>query len=225
MNHMTAPIIYTNRNQILEIKGGLYNVSVKREVQQDIQLAQDGSVEAFARVIQLYERTLYGVARTYVGRDEDCADVVQDTVMKAFRAIRTLREPAYFKTWMIQILINECRQWQRKKKRSPTVELSPLQIEEKAVRAPYETIELTEAVWKLEHELRIVVWLHYYEDLPIKQVALRVGVPEGTVKSRLHRARVLLAEELESSQERNVDYDPTFMRKLSLDDFAPLLAA
>nr|WP_217444904.1 sigma-70 family RNA polymerase sigma factor [Brevibacillus sp. HB1.2] len=195
------------------------------EVQQDIQLAQDGSVEAFARVIQLYERTLYGVARTYVGRDEDCADVVQDTVMKAFRAIRTLREPAYFKTWMIQILINECRQWQRKKKRSPTVELSPLQIEEKSIQASYGAIELTEAVWKLEHELRIVVWLHYYEDLPIKQVALRVGVPEGTVKSRLHRARVLLAEELESSQERNVDDDPTFVRKLSLDDFAPLLAA
>ncbi|MGF9910825.1 RNA polymerase sigma factor [Brevibacillus porteri] len=200
-------------------------MSVKMEVQQDIQLAQDGSVEAFARVIQLYERTLYGVARTYVGRDEDCADVVQDTVMKAFRAIRTLREPAYFKTWMIQILINECRQWQRKKKRSPTVELSPLQIEEKAVRAPYEAIELTEAVWKLEHELRIVVWLHYYEDLPIKQVALRVGVPEGTVKSRLHRARMLLAEELESSEERNVDHDPTFVRRLSLDDFAPLSAA
>ncbi|ATF14895.1 RNA polymerase sigma factor [Brevibacillus porteri] len=200
-------------------------MSVKMEVQQDIQLAQDGSVEAFARVIQLYERTLYGVARTYVGRDEDCADVVQDTVMKAFRAIRTLREPAYFKTWMIQILINECRQWQRKKKRSPTVELSPLQIEEKSIQASYEAIELTEAVWKLEHELRIVVWLHYYEDLPIKQVALRVGVPEGTVKSRLHRARVLLAEELESSQERNVDDDPTFVRKLSLDDFAPLLAA
>ncbi|WP_429844767.1 RNA polymerase sigma factor [Brevibacillus sp. FIR094] len=200
-------------------------MSVKMEVQQDIQLALDGSVEAFARVIQLYERTLYGVARTYVGRDEDCADVVQDTVMKAFRAIRTLREPAYFKTWMIQILINECRQWQRKKKRSPTVELSPLRIEEKSVQAPYEAIELTEAVWKLEHELRIVVWLHYYEDLPIKQVAFRVGVPEGTVKSRLYRARMLLAEELESSQERNVDYDPTFMRKLSLDDFAPLSAA
>ncbi|CAI8961257.1 RNA polymerase sigma-70 factor, ECF subfamily [Brevibacillus sp. IT-7CA2] len=200
-------------------------MSIKREVQQDIQLAQDGSVEAFARVIQLYERTLYGLARTYVGRDEDCADVVQDTMMKAFRAIRTLREPAYFKTWMIQILINECRQWQRKKRRSPTVELSPLQIGEKAVQAPYEAIELTEAVWKLEHELRSVVWLHYYEDLPIKQVALRVGIPEGTVKSRLHRARMLLAEELESSQERNVGYDPTLVRKLSLTDFAPLSAA
>lgn len=211
---------------MLDIKGGLCDVSIKREVQQDIQLAQDGSVEAFSRVIQLYERTLYGLARTYVGRDEDCADVVQDAVMKAFRAIRTLREPAYFKTWMIQILINECRQWQRKKKRSPTtVELFSLQIEEKAVQAPYEAIELTEAAWKLEQELRIVVWLHYYEDLPIKQVALRAGIPEGTVKSRLHRARLLLAEELESSQERNVDDDPTFVRKLSLDDFAPLLAA
>ncbi|AWX57616.1 RNA polymerase subunit sigma-24 [Brevibacillus brevis] len=200
---------------------------IKRDVQQDIQLAQDGNVEAFARVIQMYERTLYGLARTYIGRDEDCADVVQDTMMKAFRAIRTLREPAYFKTWMIQILINECRQWLRKKKRSRTVELSSLQIEEIAIQAPYEAIELTEAVWKLEQELRIVVWLHYYEDLPIKKVAMRVGVPEGTVKSRLHRARVLLAEELESSQERNVDDDPTIVRKLSLnlDDFAPLSAA
>lgn len=63
------------------------------------------------------------------------------------------------------------------------------------------------------------------KEIPIKQVALRVGVPEGTVKSRLYRARMLLAEELESPQERNVDYDPTFMRKLSLDDFAPLSAA
>ncbi|MGG4456181.1 hypothetical protein [Brevibacillus porteri] len=45
------------------------------------------------------------------------------------------------------------------------------------------------------------------------------------MKSRLYRARMLLAEELESPQERNVDYDPTFMRKLSLDDFAPLSAA
>ncbi|WP_261376071.1 hypothetical protein [Brevibacillus brevis] len=54
---------------------------------------------------------------------------------------------------------------------------------------------------------------------------LRVGVPEGTVKSRLYRARVLLAEELESFKEKNVDDDPTFMRKLSLDDFAPLSVA
>ncbi|MFS0558966.1 RNA polymerase sigma factor [Brevibacillus sp. 179-C9.3 HS] len=200
-------------------------MSIKRDVQQDVQLAKDGNEEAFARVIQLYERILYGLARTYVGRNEDCADVVQDTVIKAFKAIRTLREPAYFKAWIIQILVNECRQWQRKKKRMPTVVLSPLQIEAESVQAPYEAVEIAEAVRDLEPELRIVVWLHYYEDLPIKQVAMRVGVPEGTVKSRLHRARVLLAAELESSQERKVDHDPTFMRKLSQADFAPLPAA
>lgn len=195
------------------------------EVERDVQLAKEGNEEAFARVIQYYERILYGLARTQVARDADCADVVQEAVYKAFKAIRTLRETAYFKTWMIQILLNECRQWQRKNKRMPTVELSSFQMAAKTVHAPYEAIEVVEAVKGLEPELRLVVWLHYYEDLPVRQIALRVGVPEGTVKSRLHRARLLLAEELESSQERNVDDDPTLMRKWSHDDFAPLFIA
>lgn len=200
-------------------------MSMKMEVERDVQLAKEGNEEAFARVIQYYERILYGLARTQVARDADCADVVQEAVYKAFKAIRTLRETAYFKTWMIQILLNECRQWQRKNKRMPTVELSSFQMAAKTVHAPYEAIEVVEAVKGLEPELRLVVWLHYYEDLPVRQIALRVGVPEGTVKSRLHRARLLLAEELESSQERNVDDDPTLMRKWSHDDFAPLFIA
>lgn len=182
----------------------------KQSIEQDVRLAKRGDSDAFSRLIVAYERNLYGLARTYLKRDEDCADAVQETIFKSFRAIHTLKEPAYFKTWLFRILINECIQLLRVQKRTRIFNQSECDAE--SVNVPYEAIELKEAVAYLEKDLRVVIQLYYYEDLSIKQIAKFVGVPEGTVKSRLHRARTLLAEELESSQERRVDYDQQLMQ-------------
>ncbi|CEH31890.1 RNA polymerase sigma factor [Aneurinibacillus migulanus] len=193
---------------------------IKQNIEQDVWLAKCGDSDAFSRLIRTYERNLYGLARTYLKRDEDCADAVQEAIFKAFKAIHTLKEPAYFKTWLFRILIHECIQLLRKQKRTRIVKQSEWDVE--AVNVPYEAIELKEAVTYLENDLRVVIQLHYYEDVPIKQIAELVGVPEGTVKSRLYRARTLLAEELESSQERKVDHDPKLTPELCHNDFAPL---
>ncbi|RFB33013.1 sigma-70 family RNA polymerase sigma factor [Brevibacillus sp. VP] len=193
---------------------------IKQNVEQDVRLAKHVDGDAFSRLIRTYERNLYGLARTYLKRDEDCADAVQETIFKAFRAIYTLKEPAYFKTWLFRILINECIQLLRVQKRTGIVKQSERDV--RSVNVPHEAIELKEAVMHLDNDLRVVILLHYYEDVPIKQIAELVGIPEGTVKSRLHRARTFLAEELESSQKRKVDYDPKLTPELCLDDFAPL---
>lgn len=190
----------------------------KPNIERDVQLARYGDHEAFGRLIRVYERSLYGLARMYLRREEDCADAVQEAILKSFRAISTLKEPAYFKTWLCRILIHECLQLLRSQKRLRTTEATMTDV----YAVPYEAIELNEAVAHLEDDLRRVIQLHYYRDMPIRHIAKIVGVPEGTVKSRLHRARGILAHRLDPSSEGNVNYDPIVGKELSLNDFAPL---
>lgn len=184
---------------------------VKHDVQQDVGLAMRGDTDAFIRLILAHKNNLYGLARTYLSNQEDCADAIQETMVKSFRALSTLREPAFFKAWLYRILINECIRLQRERKRWRIIEQS--EWDGQTTTVPYEAIELKEAVAYLEDDLRIVIQLYYYEDFPIKQIAKLLGVPEGTIKSRLHRARELLAEVLESPHDRRMMYDPTIMQE------------
>lgn len=191
----------------------------KSNIERDVQLAKHGDREAFSRLVHACERNLYGLARLYLRREEDCADAVQEAIVKSFAAMSTLKQPAYFKTWLSRILIHECLQLLRFQQRLRTVE----PVNDVYDALPYEAIELKEAVAHLEYELRRVIQLHYYRDMPISDIAEIAGIPEGTVKSRLYRARAILAERL--ATERNVSYDPIVGKESSLIDFAPLLIA
>lgn len=81
--------------------------------------AKAGDPEAFIQLIQEIELPLYRTARSIVNKDEDCADALQETMLKAFKSIHTLKEPAFFKTWIFRILINECNTMVKKKLTSP----------------------------------------------------------------------------------------------------------
>ncbi|MGG4396375.1 GNAT family N-acetyltransferase [Paenibacillus thiaminolyticus] len=196
-------------------------MTFKHDFQQDIGLAIHGDTAAFIRLIQAHKNYLYNLARTYLNYDEDCADAVQETIFKSFRSISTLREPAYFKSWLSRILINECIQLLRAQKRMRIIEQSKWNCT--TANVPYEAIELKEAVAYLEDHLQIVIQLYYYEDVPIKRIAKLLGVPEGTIKSRLHRARELLAEVLESPHDRRMMYDPILMQERRRKNPIPLL--
>ncbi|MBT2760147.1 sigma-70 family RNA polymerase sigma factor [Paenibacillus sp. ISL-20] len=191
----------------------------KSNIEHDVQLAKHGDREAFSRLIHACERNLYGLARLYLKREEDCADAVQEAIYKSFAAMPTLKEPAYFKTWLSRILIHECLQLLRSQQRLRTVELA----NGGADSLPYEAIELNEAVTHLDDDLRKVIQLHYYRDMPVSRIAKIVGIPQGTVKSRLYRARAILAERLDPSTERSVSHDPIVGKESSRDDFAPIL--
>ncbi|MGG3280866.1 sigma-70 family RNA polymerase sigma factor [Paenibacillus solani] len=192
----------------------------KSNIERDAQLAKHGDREAFSRLIHAYERNLYGLARLYLRREEDCADAVQEAIIKSFAAMPTLKEPAYFKTWLSRILIHECLQLLRSQQRLWTVELAS----GGADALPYEAIELNEAVTHLEDDLRRVIQLHYYRDMPISHIAKIAGIPEGTVKSRLYRARAILAERLDPSTERSVVHDPIVGKESSRNDLTPIMA-
>ncbi|KAF6580612.1 MULTISPECIES: sigma-70 family RNA polymerase sigma factor [Paenibacillus] len=155
------------------------------------ELATQGDKEAFVNIIRAVQQSLYVVARSIIKNEEDCADAIQETIAKAFSNVHGLKEPAYFKTWIIRILINECNRIIRKKKR---VFLVPYDLRKTSYKGDYEQIELFEVIVGLDEQLQTTVTLFYIEDLSVKDISKVLNVSEGTVKSRLFRARQQLSK-------------------------------
>ncbi|KAA8748129.1 RNA polymerase sigma factor [Paenibacillus sp. UASWS1643] len=163
--------------------------------------AKAGDPEAFVQLMLEMELPLYRTARSIVNNDEDCADALQETMLKAFKSIHTLREPAFFKTWIFRILINECNRMVKSSSRTlPYGELPEVTSTSK----DYEKIELWDAVQHLEENLRTVILLHYLQDMPISQISDILEISKVAVKTRLHRARKKLKHSSQINQEKGV---------------------
>ena len=151
--------------------------------------------EEFTRAVLEYENTLYRVAKSMLGSEADCADAAQNALLRAWEKQHTLRDTAYFKTWLTRILINECRAMLRQRARF-------VPLEEEAAEgeiAPERDSELYEAVMGLDEKYRLPVVLHYIEGFKTAEIAAMLRLPEGTVKTRLRRAREILRTELEGA--------------------------
>lgn len=121
--------------------------------------------------------------------DDDTCDAIQETLVSAYKNLKSLREPKYFSSWIIKILINKCYDIIRKNKKITYLN-EKMQIEEDAYYDMYcSESELENVLKQLEDNLKTVVVLYYYDDLPVAEIANILNIPEGTVKSRLSRAR------------------------------------
>ncbi|MFB9328765.1 sigma-70 family RNA polymerase sigma factor [Paenibacillus aurantiacus] len=170
------------------------------ELETDAALASQGSREAFVRLMRAMEVPMYQMARAIVKKDEDCADAIQEAMLKAFQAMPALKEPSYFRTWLFRILINECNAILRKRNR--VVPMHDLPQAESLSQPDGSQLDLREAVDRLEPIARTIVVLHYYNDLPLGQIGDILEMSEGAVKTRLHRARQTLAQWLSDTMER-----------------------
>lgn len=139
------------------------------------------------------EATLYRVAKSILKNDADCADAVQEAILKSYSKLHTLKEDAFFKTWMVRILINECYKIQKLRKK--VLPYEEYQREERTAEE-YSHSDLYEALLKLDEKLRIPIILYYINGFKINEVAKVLKVPEGTVKSRLSRGRSMLRNTL-----------------------------
>lgn len=145
----------------------------------------------FADRVRGCERRLYRVARTMLKNYADCEDAVQEALVKAWAKRALLRRSEYFETWLIRILINECRAIYRRRK---TVEV---ELNERMARTQEHNGALMDALMALPEGQRVTIELHCVEGYSVREVSGMLRVPEGTVKWRLKAARERLRPQLE----------------------------
>lgn len=144
------------------------------------------------------ERKLYRIAHAILWSDADCADAIQEAVFKAWMKKGALREEKYFETWLIRILINECRSLIRRQK------TAPLPLNEAVLLSvqsePNEDGQLRSALMELPEKYRIPLLLHHLEGYSLADIARMLDVPQTMVKSRLHQARGALRKILKAGE-------------------------
>lgn len=146
----------------------------------------------FTAAVLAAEPTLYRVARSMLPCEADCADAAQNAILKAWERLHTLRRQEYFRTWLVRILINECRSMLRRRARFCALE--PEGEGPAPERESYD--ELYEALRSLDGKYRLPVTLYYFEGFKTAEIAAMLNLSEGTVGTRLRRARELLREKL-----------------------------
>jgi RNA polymerase sigma-70 factor (ECF subfamily) len=158
-----------------------------------------GDAKAFHALMDRHAERLYRLAVSLVGGRFDAEDIVQETFVGAFKGMKGFQERASVKTWLTRILVMQVARWRRDQKRHRRVHGSEVETEPAtgslsgAVEA---RLDLMEAVGRLSPEHRDVVVLRELEQLSYEEMAAVLGVPRGTVESRLHRARGELRERL-----------------------------
>lgn len=179
------------------IRKGEHTLDISKEVKK----ARRGSKSSFEKLILGHKLLMYRVAKTILMNDEDCADAMQEAIIKAYQKIDTLREPAYFKSWLCRIVLNECYQLLRQKKNVVNMEEW---LEPQIMEAGYEEFEVEQMLCKLSEDQSQLLKLFHIEGMSILELSQVYGVPENTIKTRLRRAREKMRELWDGKEEGSV---------------------
>ena len=148
--------------------------------------------DEFARRTEAIRARLYRTAYLYLGSEADALEAVDEGVYQALRALKQLREPAFFETWLTRIVLNECRRELRRRSRLAPEEALP----ESAGPVDYDALPLKEAIRRLPEELRTVIILRFFAGYTQAETAAALDIPQGTAATRQRRALELLRLEL-----------------------------
>jgi RNA polymerase sigma-70 factor (ECF subfamily) len=156
-----------------------------------VERAMAGDHEAFSELTRLSIAKLYAVARLILRDDERAEDATQEALVAAWRWFSTLRDPDRFDAWMRRLLVHACYREASRATRRARIEGSVRSISMVTADpgiAVADQDELARGFQRLSPELRALIVLHFYLGLPMQETADVVGLPVGTVKSRLSRA-------------------------------------
>ena len=177
-----------------------------------------GDAQAFARLVALHEGMVFNLAARLLGDPEEARDASQDVFLQVFRTLGRFEGRSSLRTWIFRIVVNHCRnrqRWWRRRRKDRCCALEDLTAAQEARlpagaqgESPYEQARRGEqarlvqaALLRLSFDHRAVLILREVQGLSCDQVAAALRVPEGTVKSRLARAREALRRELSGTME------------------------
>lgn len=177
-----------------------YNVQDERILVERLQQGDPGAID---EVVDRYQKQLYCFIVRLVNDKTVAEDIFQDTWLRVIRNIRFFRGEARFSTWLFQIALNLCRNLARQKARRSFVPLE--EAADLAEDPEVDAVKILQAqkvrnmVSSLPVKMREVIVLRYYHDFSDMEIAEITGNPSGTVKSRLHRATLMLRSKIEAS--------------------------
>jgi RNA polymerase sigma-70 factor (ECF subfamily) len=164
--------------------------------------AQEGNRDAFSRLVDLYDRRLLYFVRRILGDPDGALDVLQSVWLNVHRKLGKLRSPDAFRVWLYRIAHDEAISELRRKTRRPVLieHVETLQsVDETSIEATaFDNVELVHrALQDLSVDHRRVLTLRFLEDMSIEEIADVIGLSSGTVKSRLHYAKLALRRRIE----------------------------
>ena len=172
-----------------------------------IRQIMDGDHEAFAQLVEKYEKPVYQLCLRMCGNAEDAADLAQESFIKAWRGLQFYKFESAFSTWLYRLTSNVCIDFLRRQKRRPTVSLTVGQEEDSGAELEIEDVqpqpeeqvvhrevrrEVAAAMAQLEDDFRMILTLRVIDELSYEEIADIMDMKIGTVKSRLARARLKL---------------------------------
>ncbi len=170
-----------------------------------VRRAGRGDLAAFERVVEERAERLHRTARAILGDDAEAADATQEAFVSAWRALPRLREPERFDAWLQRILINGCRTRLRGRGRVAHISLDDALEQRQPGPSVSDQVAdtdlLAHAFERLDAAKRSLLVLHYLDHQPVDAIAGSLGIPSGTVKSRLFEARAALSRALTAEGE------------------------
>jgi RNA polymerase sigma-70 factor (ECF subfamily) len=184
---------------------------VSAEDRQLIAECLKGQTEAFGELVRRYQDRLYNAVFRMLGSTEDARDVVQEAFVNAYQALRGFKGDSQFFTWLYRIAMNQAISWKRKRRTIPIESRRDEQsqpLDQSSFSRPAEPLERAEEEAQLQKALnllstqhRAVLILKEIEGMRYEEIADTLRVPVGTIRSRLHRARLELREILERHEQ------------------------
>ncbi|HVA71664.1 MAG TPA: sigma-70 family RNA polymerase sigma factor [Candidatus Limnocylindrales bacterium] len=182
---------------------------MRAEVEQAIQALQDNQPGATEQALALLQQTVFSFSMKVCGQREDAEDTAQETLLRAISQLASFSSSKALAVWLYKVAKTQCLMSRRKSKFAPPQHLSlellmpnPQELErltapsfaipDKTLLRKEQTEQLHKAILKLPPDFRLILVLHDMEELSTKEVASVTGLREGTVRVRLHRARVFL---------------------------------
>jgi RNA polymerase sigma-70 factor (ECF subfamily) len=187
---------------------------VETNESQLIDRARKGDTEAFAALVALHERFVFNLALRTLGNAEDAADIAQEALVRAWLGLPTFRQQAQFRTWLYRIVLNLCLnrfpRLRRELNELTQDEMMDIPEPVSAGLDPLASLELREQhaflhreIDRLPEQYRLLVSLRYQNELSYDEIAGLVGLPVGTVKTGLFRAKARLREALSIREYEN----------------------
>lgn len=151
-----------------------------------VKRSKKGDKEAFAQLIDQNRQMLYNTALLELRQEDDALDALQDAILACWENLPSLRKDRYFKTWLVKILLNKCRDVQRGKSHFAYVEELP----ESGDEPDWDTsMDVRWTMDKLGENDQLLLSLFYYDDFSVRQIADALSLSEGAVRTRLTRSR------------------------------------